>query len=222
MTELGLVELGIAGFGLVGLGLVGLELAGLELVGGRGGDVRWVRMRAEELPGHLGSFRVITFAQSFHWFDRPRVAKAVRGMLDAGGACVHVGATTHRGVDSDAGLDWPRPPYSAIAELVQRYLGAAPRAGKSRPPVIVDGEESEIYRAAGFRGPERCEIPGRVVIRTVDDIVAATFSLSGSTPHLFGADRDLFEGELRGLLERAASGGVFSERMREIAIDIWR
>lgn len=88
--------------------------------------------------------------------------------------------------------------------------------------MIVAGEEAEIYHAAGFRGPERFEIPGRVVLRTVDDIVAATFSLSGSTPHLFGADRDLFEGELRGLLERAASGGVFSERMREIAVDIWR
>lgn len=37
-------------------------------------NARWVRMRAEELPGDLGPFRMVTFAQSFHWFDRPLVA----------------------------------------------------------------------------------------------------------------------------------------------------
>jgi hypothetical protein len=36
-------------------------------------------MRAEDLPGALGTFRLISFAQSFHWMDRSRVASAVRG-----------------------------------------------------------------------------------------------------------------------------------------------
>jgi tRNA/tmRNA/rRNA uracil-C5-methylase (TrmA/RlmC/RlmD family) len=44
------------------------------------GNAAWVRMRAEDLPASLGAFRVITFAQSFHWMDRPRVASVVRGM----------------------------------------------------------------------------------------------------------------------------------------------
>lgn len=46
----------------------------------------WVHMRAEDLPGSLDTFRVITFGQSFHWMDRSRVAGAVRSMLDPGGA----------------------------------------------------------------------------------------------------------------------------------------
>ncbi len=53
-------------------------------------NASWVRMRAEDLPGSLGTFRVISFAQSFHWMDRPRVASPVREMLDANGAVVQV------------------------------------------------------------------------------------------------------------------------------------
>ena len=64
---------------------------------GRGVEnVDWVHLRAEELPGDLGTFRVVTFAQSFHWMQRERVAATVREMLEPGGAWVHVHATTHR------------------------------------------------------------------------------------------------------------------------------
>ena len=38
-------------------------------------NVQWQQLRAEDLPAGLGSFRVISFAQSFHWMDQPRVAR---------------------------------------------------------------------------------------------------------------------------------------------------
>jgi SAM-dependent methyltransferase len=74
------------------------------------GNCRWVHRRAEELPAGLGRFRLVTFAQSFHWFDRARVAAAVRGLLAPGGACAHVHATTHEGVESSV-------PRAEITEL---------------------------------------------------------------------------------------------------------
>jgi ubiquinone/menaquinone biosynthesis C-methylase UbiE len=49
-------------------------------------NARWVTARAEELPLDLGTFRTATFAQSFHWIERERVAATVREMLDPGGA----------------------------------------------------------------------------------------------------------------------------------------
>ena len=58
--------------------------------------------------------------------------------------------------------------------------------------------------------------------RTSDQIVAGIFSLSSSTPHLFGERRDAFEADLRRLLQAANPTGIFSEQMREIAADIWR
>src|ERR1700719_4219688 len=38
---------------------------------------RWMEMPAEALPADLGSFRVATFPQSFHWMNREKVASIV-------------------------------------------------------------------------------------------------------------------------------------------------
>src|SRR5947209_1499487 len=83
----------------------------------------WVRALAEALPAGLGVFRVITFGASFHWMDRPRVARAVRTMLTPGGAVVQVDA----------------PGYRADALLKETGHGASPRRGsgrrvRARPP----------------------------------------------------------------------------------------
>jgi SAM-dependent methyltransferase len=183
------------------------------------GNVQWLQLRAEELPAGLGRYRVVSFAQSFHWMDQLQVARVALGMLEDGGACVHVHATTHQGVDTDAVLPHPRPPRSAIEELVERYLGPIRRTGSSSPWA---NREDEVYRAAGYDGPQRVEVPGEIVERTSDQIVAAIFSLSSSTPHLFGERRAAFEADLRRLLHDANHSGIFSEQMREIAADIWR
>jgi hypothetical protein len=78
-------------------------------------------------------------------------------------------------------------------------------------------------RAAGYRGPTRLVVGGNEVEdRSIDDLVASVFSLSSSTPHLFGPDLPAFEADLRDLLTTAADNGLFSERRREIEAVIWR
>lgn len=186
-------------------------------------NVRWRQLRAEELPADLGTFRVVTFAQSFHWMDQALVADRVRGMLTPDGAWVHVGATTHRGLEGTDALPHPRPPWDDIDKLVVRYLGPVRRAGQSVLPTGTRGGEEEIMRAAGYRGPTRIVVGGNEVEdRSVDDIVASVFSLSSSTPHLLGPDLAAFEADLRDLLTKAADNGLFSERRREIEAVIWR
>ncbi|WP_307796260.1 class I SAM-dependent methyltransferase [Amycolatopsis sp. 195334CR] len=184
-------------------------------------DAKWVHLRAEELPAGLGRFDLVTFAQSFHWMDRPKVAAAVRGMLNPGGTCAHVHARTSHGTTSPDPLPYPRPPHTEITELVREYLGPVRRAGQGQlPDGTLDGE-SEIYRAAGFTGPARVEVPGRVVTRVTEDLVAAVYSLSSSTPHLFGDGRLAFEADLRELLHRTSPSGLFSEQTGDIAVDLW-
>ena len=74
-------------------------------------NTRWVPMRAEDLPDQLATFRVVTFAASFHWMDRPRVASAVKPMLDADGGVVQIHAPAYNprdlGADEQDRLPYP-------------------------------------------------------------------------------------------------------------------
>ncbi len=186
-------------------------------------NVSWQRLRAEELPGGLGQFRLVTFAQSFHWLDQAAVAAAVRRMLDTGGACAHVHATTHEGATDGAPMQYPRPPRARIAALVADYLGPVRRAGRSFLPAGPPADGDTAMTAAGFRGPERLEVPaGAVHERTAGQVVASVLSLSSAAPHLFGERLDDFESQLRRLLRQVSPGGLFCERQRPIAVDIWR
>jgi SAM-dependent methyltransferase len=200
-------------------------LAEASRVAARAGiqNVQWRRMRAEQLPSDLGTFRLVTFAQSFHWMDREVVARRVRVMLDAGGAFVHVGATTHRGAEGADALPRPRPPWDRIDELVATYLGPTRRAGRRVLPAGTPGDEEEVMRGAGYADPTRLEIArGQVVDRSVDELVSAVFSLSSSTPALFGTRLAAFEDDLRRLLHSASPDGWFAERCRDITVLVWR
>ncbi|MFE9192296.1 class I SAM-dependent methyltransferase [Micromonospora sp. NPDC007208] len=186
-------------------------------------NVEWRHLRAEALPADLGTFRVVTFAQSFHWMDRPLVVGRVRDMLTPDGAWVHVGANTHQGVTGDDPLPYPRPPWQQIDELVASYLGPVRRAGQGLLPTGTPSGEGEIMRAAGFTGPTRITVEqGMVVERTVDEVTSAVFSLSSAAPHLFADRLPAFEADLRHLLTTAARNGRFAERRRDIEVTIWR
>ncbi|MDP9375232.1 MAG: class I SAM-dependent methyltransferase, partial [Chloroflexota bacterium] len=74
------------------------------------GNAQWVCARAEDLPADLGAVRVATFAASFHWMDRDRVAAAVLALLEPGGAFVQVSAPHEGLVEPDRPLPYPPPP----------------------------------------------------------------------------------------------------------------
>jgi SAM-dependent methyltransferase len=185
----------------------------------------WVCMKAEELSGSLGRFRIATFAASFHWMDRLKVARSVKSLLEPGGAAVQVDAASYR-ADARAeaptvDLPHPPPPDDAVAELRTRYLGPDVRAGQGIRNSSPDGEDA-VFRAAGFLPIRRVVIPdGRVLTRTIDDLVAQRFSSSPTAPHLFGDRLDDFEADLRQLLSEASPFGVFSVRLPENVISIW-
>ena len=182
----------------------------------------WIHARAEELPLELGRFQVATFAQSFHWMDRERVASTVVGMLEPGGSWVHVDATTHHGAEGRSDLRFPPPPRAEIAELVRRFLGAVRRAGRGTLPSGTPADEEEVMLGAGFAGPRRRLVPGgRTFERSEDEIVASVYSTSSSAPHLFGPNRDEFDRELRRLLRRVSPERRFSEREHDVELVIW-
>ncbi len=163
---------------------------------------RFVLLRAEDLPAALGTFRVVTLAQSFHWMDQASVAPILFGMLEPGGALVHVGATTHEG-DGDV-------PRAEIHALLRRYLGDWP-PGRD--------DERENLEAVGFEGPVEIDVPrDETFCRSEDDVVASVYSLSFASPERFGDRREEFERKLRALL----GGRTFTERPRGIGLLVYR
>jgi SAM-dependent methyltransferase len=190
-------------------------------------NATWIRRRAEALPAGLGQFRVVTFAASFHWMDRPRVASAVAAMLDRGGAVVQVDAPGYRPEElSDANcqdcLPFPLPPEDALDRVRRRYLGDDRRAGQSIRNTSPAGED-DVFRQAGFLPAVTVTVPDqRVIQRTTDDIVASVFSTSSTAPHLFGDRRQDFERDVRGILSRASPTGRFSLRLPDNTLRVWR
>ena len=174
------------------------------------GNARFLRLRAEELPAGLGSFRVIAAAQSFHWLESG-VAGVLHELLEPGGAFVHVGATTHEG---DGNV-----PRAEIAELVREYLGPVRRAGAGVLPDGTRSDERELLESHGFSNRRELDVPrGEIFERSEDDVVASVFSLSSAAPHLFGDRLAAFEQDLRAVLR---GRGPFHERARDITVTIW-
>lgn len=190
-------------------------------------NATWVRLRAEDLPAGLGRFRAITFAASFHWMDRPRVAAAVATMLDDGGAVIQVDAPAYRydelAAETESGmLPHPPPPDDALDQLRRRYLGPDRRAGQGIRNTSPSGED-DVFQAAGFRPAETVIVPDqRAIELTADDIVARVFSLSSTAPHLFGDRQADFEADLREILARTSPGRRFSVRLPDNVLRIWR
>lgn len=189
-------------------------------------NARWVAARAEDLPAGLGEFRVVVFANSFHWTDRDRVAATVLAMLEPGGAFVHMSDLKDEfgeSVPPPQTASHPVPPYAEIGDLVRRYLGPSRRAGKGTLPNGTPDREDLVLARAGFEAFERHVVAGgQTVERSADDVVAWVFSRSGSAPHLFGERMAEFEGDLRAMLREASAGGGFAECLPATEIRIWR
>jgi hypothetical protein len=115
----------------------------------------------------------------------------------------------------------PAPPRAQIDDLISEYLGGTRRAGTTTLPEGTPSGEEEVMVAAGFSGPLRVMVAGRLHERSDDQIVASVFSLSRAAPHLFGARLGEFEADVRELLARASPAGRFAERSQAIELVIW-
>jgi SAM-dependent methyltransferase len=185
-------------------------------------NAAWVRMRAEDLPGDLAAFRVVTFAQSFHWMERPKVAALVRNMLEPGGAVVHIDGARYTG--GNAGPAGPHPfiPTTVIDDLRVRWLGPDRRAGQGFRNTSPSGEDA-VFQAAGFAPEVVIVVPDdRMITRSTDDLVAWVLSSSFTAPHLFGDRLAEFERDLREVLTDASPEGLFSVQLTDSRLLIRR
>jgi ubiquinone/menaquinone biosynthesis C-methylase UbiE len=172
-------------------------------------NIRWVQARAEDIPTlNLGTFKLVTFGQSFHWTNRELVAEAVYDILEPGGALALI-SHAHAGRPQPAGPGYPPIPHDAIRTIMERYLGTHRRAGQgfAQPP----GERYEdTFARTRFGVLRQLFVPGRPdIVRNIDDVLANYFSMSYAAPHLFGEQRADFEADVRAALTQHSPSGLF-------------
>lgn len=172
-------------------------------------NIRWVQGLAEDLPGLArGTYRLVTFGQSFHWTDEHRVAETIYDMLEPGGALaliVHTVAGRPR--PPDPGV--PAIPHEEITALVGEYLGSTRRAGRGIAPQRTHRFEDVLARTR-FGVPQQLFVPGIPdLLRDSESVLSGYLSMSSSAPHLFGDRLDEFAGEVRELLASRSAEGIF-------------
>jgi SAM-dependent methyltransferase len=172
-------------------------------------DIGWVQGLAEEIPAlDLGMFQLVTFGQSFHRTDRERVAEEVYELLEPGG-CIALVAPTVEGRPKPPGPGHPEIPHDAIRALIDEYLGPERRAGHGLAPPPVDRYEDALGRTR-FGKPKHVFAPGRPdIVQDVDGVLANYLSMSFAAPHLFGDRLELFEADLRQMLNVRSPSRLF-------------
>jgi SAM-dependent methyltransferase len=172
-------------------------------------NVRWVQALAEDLPDAApGPYRLVTFGQSFHWTDEPRVAELVYDVLEPGGALALIVHTVEgRPVPPSPGP--PPIPHDEIRALVAKYLGPTRRVGQGVAPVRMHRFEDVLVRTR-FGLPRSVFAPGVPdLVRDTESVLSGYFSMASSAPHLFGDRADEFAADVRELLRERSPEGVF-------------
>jgi SAM-dependent methyltransferase len=167
-------------------------------------NITWLQGDSAQLgdlvePGAL----VAVFAASFHWTDRPAVARVLDGLLARGGSIVVI--NDDLGEDEDP--DW----VHAIAKIRHRYLGVDPARtdahispSRSHRDVLCDSPFSSV------------EVSTWSWMRqlTVDEVVGLQFSYSFSTPSLFGGRVAAFAADVREAVIALHPSGLVTEQFR--------
>ena len=154
-----------------------------------------------DLPAGIGPFKLVTMGRSFHWMDRGPTLKILDGVTAQGGAIVLM----HDLKNKTAENAW----RDLLHNLADKY-------GRQESPHIQE------HRRGGYRSHESMLMSSafahveRVSVfvertMTVDDIVGLAFSTSTTAPQKLGANKDIFEMELRAALSELSPDGRFTE-----------
>lgn len=173
-------------------------------------NVRWLQGVAEDIVElNLGSWRVVTFGQSFHRVRRLEVAEAVYDLLVPEGSLVLISHNVDDNRPRPANPGRPEVPHAAVRELILDYLGESTRRYLATWDEGQPARFEDTLLQTRFGGSRTVYVPGRPDLVSADTVVANCFSLSYAAPRWFGDRRADFEADLRHLLHKHSPDGLF-------------
>lgn len=160
-------------------------------------NVRFLRMRAEEVSSELSPLRMATFGASFHWTDRISVANRLYDLLEPGGGLVLL---------APSGI-WrgPEPWKQVVVQTLKDWLGVDKLAALR--PFSAGPLHQECLAQTAFVDLKVIDIC-KVHVWTTDSLVGYLYSTSFASKAVLGPLHDEFERELRARLDalRAVDG----------------
>ncbi len=152
-------------------------------------NLEWRHGSSEDLSPQLGSFRLVTIGNAFHWMDRARTLDALYDLVTEGGGLAVAGH----------GAPIPPPPptpwRAAINRVIRQYLGDRPLPWKAPGPSPEERHEAYLARA---RFKDVTTYAESFDIRwTLDSIIGNLYSTSFCSRRLLGDRVEAFERDLR-------------------------
>jgi len=160
----------------------------------------------------LGSFRLVTIGNAFHWMNRIATLEFLYNIVDPGGGVAVLDGET-------ISLE-PAGTERAIQDVMRKWLGDVRRAGSGTYAPPKERHETVIARSS-FRGMEQHAIDAEFR-RTSDDIIGGLYSTSFCSPYVLGAKHEPFERDLRVALQSLSPRGEFVHRERFGALLAWK
>lgn len=178
-------------------------------------NVRWIEAGSEDLArmrNDLGTFRLVTMANAFHWMDRDATLRILYEMIERDGGIAVLGGET-------LGIE-PAGTQRVIQDVIRRWLGETRRAGTGTYVAPAERHEVVIARSS-FRNIEHHNF---VVVhrRTTDEILGGLYSTSFASPYVLGSKREAFEADLCAELQRLSPNDSFSQTEQFGAILAWK
>jgi cyclopropane fatty-acyl-phospholipid synthase-like methyltransferase len=166
-------------------------------------NMEWVNMPSESVDAKLGTFRMITSGDAFHWMDRERVLKLSYDRLESGGALALVGQGHMLG---DRSLDWQQ----SVQRVIDNWF---PNAGQRKIGV----RHEQLLAQSSFHSLISDQIHS-VRHRDIPSIIGYLYSTSACRKEFLGKDAPNFEKEMYDQLKSLNSSGIFTEPVTDYYI----
>lgn len=165
-------------------------------------NIEWIVGSSEDLSPELGTFRLVTMGNSFHWMDRALTLEALYDLVVEGGGLAVVGH----------GAPFQGPPPTAwrvaINRVVREYVG-----DRSLPPGIPDPpppleERHEAYLARSRFKDVTAYQESFDIEWTIDSMIGNLYSTSFCSHRLLGDRAEAFERDLRAAILAVEPSGI--------------
>ncbi|WP_093672499.1 class I SAM-dependent methyltransferase [Sporolactobacillus nakayamae] len=165
--------------------------------------MKWLQMPSEQMNPKLGSFRMITAGDAFHWMDRELVLKLSYDRLEPGGALALVGQGHMLG---DRSLDWQQ----AVQQVIDKWF---PNSGHRKLSV----RHEQLLAQSSFHSLVTGQIHSERK-RDIPSVIGYLYSTSTCRKTMLGTDAPDFEKELYDKLKSIDPSGIFTESVTDYYI----